>query len=113
MNQISLRHMKDNQKGIIRAVNATGEMGRRIRDMGIVPGSEIAIQGRAPLYDPVALRIMGFTLTLRNNEADYIMVEVEPDHAMAKIGADIAITTIKSDRNREERNSPVMVAEVK
>ncbi|MBT6752009.1 MAG: iron transporter FeoA, partial [Desulfobacula sp.] len=28
------------------------------------------------LNDPVSLRIMGFTLTLRNNEADHIEVEV-------------------------------------
>ena len=32
--------------------------------------------GRAPLKDPVALRLKDFTLTLRNNEADHIMVEV-------------------------------------
>lgn len=88
MNQISLRHMKDNQKGIITAVNATGEMGRRIRDMGIVPGSEVSIQGRAPLYDPVALRIMGFTLTLRNNEADHIMVEVYPEPVPTSVKPD-------------------------
>ena len=73
----SLRQMTDNQSGIISAVTARGEMGRRIRDMGLVPGTEIKIQGRAPLYDPVALRVMGFTLTLRNNEADYIEVEVQ------------------------------------
>jgi ferrous iron transport protein A len=30
------------------------------------------------LNDPVALRVMGGTLTLRNNEADYIEVEVSP-----------------------------------
>jgi ferrous iron transport protein A len=69
--------MRDNQSGIIRAVKADGELGRRIRDMGLVPGTAIRIQGRAPLYDPVALRVMGFTLTLRNNEADYIEVEVD------------------------------------
>ncbi|MBF0209307.1 MAG: ferrous iron transport protein A [Desulfamplus sp.] len=74
--KISLRYMSDNQRGVIRAVKANGEMGRRIRDMGLVPGTEISIQGRAPLYDPVAIRVMGFTLTLRNNEADYITVEV-------------------------------------
>ena len=45
--------------------------------MGLVPGTEIRIQGRAPLNDPVALRLMGFTLTLRNNEADFIEVEIE------------------------------------
>ncbi|NPA24898.1 MAG: ferrous iron transport protein A [Deltaproteobacteria bacterium] len=77
MKRISLRQMKKNQKGIIKAVKVAGELGRRIRDMGLVTGTEIVIQGRAPLNDPVALRLRGNTLTLRNNEADYIEVEVE------------------------------------
>jgi ferrous iron transport protein A len=72
-----MRQMKKNQTGSIVKVKANGEMGRRIRDMGLVPGTAITIQGRAPLNDPVALRVMGFTLTLRNSEADYIDVEVE------------------------------------
>ena len=77
MGKITMRKMKDNQSGIISAVKVGGELGRRIRDMGLVPGAAIKIQGRAPLYDPVALRVMGFTLTLRNDEADHIEVEVE------------------------------------
>ncbi len=76
MSLISLRAMEVGQVGVINAVKANGEMGRRIRDMGLVKGSEIIIQGRAPLYDPVAIRVKGFTLTLRNNEAEYIDVEV-------------------------------------
>lgn len=76
MTTISLRKMAKNQSGTIVSVKANGELGRRIRDMGLVPGSEITIQGRAPLKDPVAIRLMGFTLTLRNSEADYIDVEV-------------------------------------
>jgi len=73
---IPLRRMQVNQSGTILRVKATGELGRRIRDMGLVPGKVIRIQGRAPLNDPVSLRIMGGTLTLRNNEADFILVEV-------------------------------------
>ncbi|MEE9495218.1 MAG: FeoA domain-containing protein [Desulfobacterales bacterium] len=69
--------MKDNQMGTISAIKIGGELGRRIRDMGLIPGRSVKVQGRAPLYDPVALRIMGFTLTLRNNEADFIEVETE------------------------------------
>ncbi len=76
MGIVNLRDMQENQTGTIVSVKAAGELGRRIRDMGLVPGKEIKIQGRAPLYDPVSLRIMGFTLTLRNNEADFIKVEV-------------------------------------
>lgn len=73
---IPLRHMKENQSGTILSVSATGELGRRIRDMGLVPGTAVTVVGRAPLKDPVALRLRDFTLTLRNNEADLITVRV-------------------------------------
>jgi ferrous iron transport protein A len=79
MAKINLRNMKIHQSGVISAVKVSGILGRRIREMGLVPGTEITIQGRAPLYDPVALRVMGGTLTLRNNEADYIIVDVDED----------------------------------
>ncbi|MEN8135431.1 MAG: FeoA family protein [Thermodesulfobacteriota bacterium] len=77
MGRIMLREMAKGQSGTIAGVKVAGELGRRIREMGMVPGTIIKIQGRAPLNDPVALRVMGGTLTLRNNEADYIEVEVE------------------------------------
>ena len=76
MPTINLRNMAINQTGTIVSVRVGGELGRRIREMGLVPGTEITIKQRAPLNDPVALRVMDGTLTLRNNEADYIEVEV-------------------------------------
>ena len=76
MKRIIMRQMRKNQVGKIVAVKAGGDVGRRIREMGLVPGTDIRIQGRAPLYDPVALKVMGFSLTLRNSEADFIEVEV-------------------------------------
>lgn len=77
MPTVLLRHMEAGQKGTIVRVNATGELGRRIRDMGLVPGTHVQIQGRAPLRDPVAIRTRDFTLSLRNNEADLIEIAVE------------------------------------
>ena len=74
---IKMRQMSDNQKGTIKKVSATGNMGRRIREMGLVPDTPIQIQGRAPLKDPVAVKIRDFVLTLRNNEASNILVEVD------------------------------------
>jgi ferrous iron transport protein A len=76
MNVIPLRNMASGQKGVISKVLANGELGRRLRDMGLVPGTPIFVQGRAPLKDPVAIRVRDFTLTLRNNEADHILVDV-------------------------------------
>lgn len=71
---ISMRQLRVGQRACIRQVDAGGELGRRLRDMGLVPGTEVAVVGRAPLRDPVALRLRDFTLTLRNNEADHIFV---------------------------------------
>lgn len=69
--------MRVNQKGRVRSVNCKGELGRRIRDMGLVPGTDVVVVGRAPLKDPVAIRLRGYTMTLRNDEADYITVDVD------------------------------------
>jgi len=72
---ICLRNAKVNQHLMIVSVGAEGELGRRIRDMGLITGTEVTVIGKAPLRDPVALRLKDFTLTLRNSEADHIMVE--------------------------------------
>ena len=73
---VSLRQMHVGQQGKIATVEALGEMNRRIRDMGLIPGTTVSVVGRAPLKDPVALRLSGVTITLRNSEADYIKVDV-------------------------------------
>ena len=72
---VNLRQMQVGQQGKIAAVEALGEMNRRIRDMGLIPGTTVSIVGRAPLKDPVALRLSGVTISLRNSEADFIKVD--------------------------------------
>ncbi len=73
--ETSLRSLAVKEKARIISISAGGEMSRRLRDMGLVTGTEVEVVGRAPLKDPVALRLRDFILTLRNNEADCIMVE--------------------------------------
>lgn len=73
---IGLRKLPVNTVAVIRSIKAQGDLGRRLREMGLTPGTEIRVTGRAPLKDPVAVRLPGFTITLRNNEADHIEVEL-------------------------------------
>ncbi|MFP3982974.1 MAG: ferrous iron transport protein A [Desulfurivibrionaceae bacterium] len=74
---IILRQMQKGESGTITAVRAKGELGQRIREIGLIPGTQITVEKRAPLYDPVALRVMGCIITLRNNEADNIEVRLD------------------------------------
>ncbi|MBR4742241.1 MAG: ferrous iron transport protein A [Desulfovibrio sp.] len=73
--RMNLRQLPLGKRGRIISVEAKGEMNRRIRDMGLIPGSSISVVGRAPLRDPIAVRLSGVTISLRNSEADCIEVE--------------------------------------
>ena len=44
---VSLRQMHVGQQGKIATVEALGEMNRRIRDMGLIPGTTVSVVGRA------------------------------------------------------------------
>jgi len=77
---ITLRNLKPGQAAIISRINVQGELGRRVRDMGLVPGRPLEVIGRAPLQDPVEIKLTDYNLTLRNNEADYILVELVGDN---------------------------------
>ena len=45
--------------------------------MGIVPGSVIEVIKVAPLGDPIDIKVKGYHLTLRKDEASGISLEVE------------------------------------
>ena len=70
----TMRMMQPGERAVIAKITARGELGRRMRDMGLVPGTSFTVMGRAPLRDPVEIKLKGYNLTLRNNEADHIMV---------------------------------------
>lgn len=55
-------------------IRARGELGRRLRDMGLLPGVRVALSSRAPLGDPIAIELDGCTLSLRCAEAAQVYV---------------------------------------
>ena len=77
MQTIALRNMEKQQSGTIKAVTISGDLGKRIREMGLTAGTEVSICGRTPLKDPVAIRVLKSVLTLRNIKAEHIQVEIQ------------------------------------
>lgn len=53
---------------------------RKLLAMGLTKGTEFTIVRRAPLGDPVEIRLRGFSLSLRKHEANALLVEpvIEP-----------------------------------
>ncbi len=52
-----------------------GAVKRRIMDMGVTKGVSVFVRKLSPLGDPVEVTERGYELTLRNGEAEHIVVE--------------------------------------
>jgi ferrous iron transport protein A len=63
------------EKGIVKRVNGSTMIKRRIVDMGVVAGTSVEVQKFAPLGDPMEIKVKGFNLSLRKTEAEMIELE--------------------------------------
>ena len=75
---MTLDELKTGKCGRIISVRGEGELRHHLLDMGLTPGTEVALRKRAPMGDPVQLELRGYELTLRLAEAAKIeIVETE------------------------------------
>lgn len=76
METLTLKDLKPGQKCKILKVRGRGEINKRILEMGVTPGSVVELERIAPLGDPIDIKVKGYHLSLRKNEAAGIDVEV-------------------------------------
>jgi ferrous iron transport protein A len=74
----SLSKLRPGARARILKLGAVGPVKRRLMDMGLLPGEEIAVEKVAPLGDPLEVRVRSYALSLRKSEAQEIAVEVLP-----------------------------------
>ncbi|MDB5099379.1 MAG: hypothetical protein JWM80_3800 [Cyanobacteria bacterium RYN_339] len=72
----SLADLKPGQSARIVALEGKGPMVQRLYEMGLLEGSKVTLVRRAPLGDPLEIRILGYGLSLRKAEAAWIKVEL-------------------------------------
>jgi len=72
---IKLSQLKVGQKARIRRFT-NRETHLKLLEMGCVPGENLIVEQIAPFGDPISIRISGYHLSLRINEAENIEVEL-------------------------------------
>lgn len=65
------------ESGKIVKVTGEGAVRRRLFDMGVTPGAEVYFRKKAPLGDPIEIRIRGYELTLRKIEAACVEIKLD------------------------------------
>ena len=71
-----LKDLKPGQKCKVLKVRGRSEANRRVLEMGVTPGSVIELERIAPLGDPIDVKVKGYHLSLRKDEAEGIDVEI-------------------------------------
>ncbi len=75
MSKTTLDQLKVGQKAKVVAVNGLNtSLRRRLLDMGLTPDTEVEIMRFAPLGDPMELKVRGYALTIRKDDAKLIEV---------------------------------------
>ena len=64
------------QEAVITAVGGEGALRCRLLDMGLIPKTRVRVEKVAPLGDPLELRVRGYSLSLRKEDAGTFEVEV-------------------------------------
>lgn len=77
--QGTLAALRPGQSGVVQAITAQGAVKRHFLDMGITKGVTVTVERIAPFGDPIAVRLRGYSLSLRREEAANIVLEGERD----------------------------------
>ena len=87
---MTLKELGIGQKGIILSVGGSGALRQHFLDMGLIRGAEVTVVKYAPMGDPIELKIHGYELTIRLDDAEKIEVK-----------------EIKSEEKEKERRNKV------
>ena len=80
---MTLKELQIGKSAIVDAVGGAGALRQHFLDMGLIPGAEVTLVKLAPMGDPMELRIHGYELTLRVDDARKIEVSDVRAHSDA------------------------------
>jgi len=82
---MKLNELKAGQSARVLSIGGEGALRQHFLDMGLIPGVEVTMIKLAPMGDPMELRLRGYELTLRLNDAEKIGIELlEAAHVKAQ-----------------------------
>jgi Fe2+ transport system protein FeoA len=75
---VTLDRVRTGKRFRIEGVRARGEIRQRLVDMRFIRGAEGSVVRAAPLRDPIEIRLSGYRVSLRREEARLLSVRVLP-----------------------------------
>lgn len=70
----TLRSVPVGSSARVVSVKGNSRVTKRLMEMGVIPGVSVKVVKTAPFGDPIEVRVCGYSLAMRKNEADSIEV---------------------------------------
>lgn len=77
MAECSLSDLAPGQSGRVQRIDGQPSTRQRLQEMGLVRGTPVHFVRAAPLGDPIEIRVRGYHLSLRRQEAEAVIVQHE------------------------------------
>lgn len=71
---MTLEALPVGETAMITAVGGEGALRCRLLDMGLIPGTAVTVRKIAPMGDPIEIRLRGYELTIRVEDAKKIEI---------------------------------------
>ena len=75
--EFTLAALAKGEAATVAEVRDAGPLGRRLLDLGLIPGSAVECLGRAPLGDPAAYLIAGAVIAIRGRDAASVLLSAD------------------------------------
>ena len=72
----TLRELEAGESALITKIGGEGALRQHFLDMGLIPGTKVKVIKFAPMGDPMEVKLRGYGLTLRLDDAAKIEVDV-------------------------------------
>ena len=92
---MTLKELRIGESARVTAVGGSGALRQHFLDMGVIPGAEVTLIKLAPMGDPMELRIHGYELTLRLDDAAQIKVEPVSAQQTAQPGRPVRRSSVQ------------------
>jgi ferrous iron transport protein A len=79
LKRLTLADIPVGRKVVIESLPDRTAFGRRLMEIGLLPGNEATVMGRAPLRDPIQICVFGALLAIRRSDALAISVSLLAD----------------------------------
>ena len=76
---MTINDLKIGDSGTIAVVGGEGPLRLRFLDMGLIPGTKVTLQKVAPMGDPIQIRLRGYELSIRREDAGKITLREEQE----------------------------------